>query len=87
MKTCELCPERRAVAFNLCVKHYRRFRRHGDPHIVNPGGLKYNFYCRICGGPRYYSANAAMCEVHWKAFVKDYKKNLALRKRNENLGG
>ena len=84
MILCNLCIKtpRKAVAHNLCVKHYRRLLRHGDPHIVKPGGMKYNFVCKICGGPRYYSANSAMCEAHWKAFVKDYKRKLAIRKKN-----
>lgn len=53
-----------AIGKNLCMKHYQRYRRHGDPLIKNKSGNKLKARCYICGEEAIYKKNRCFCEKH-----------------------
>lgn len=65
-RTCSICDEPH-LACDYCAKHYRRWRKHGDPLIVLPGGRE---------GSRRYTLNASCFDeitteeqAYWLGFI------------------
>lgn len=62
MKTCKIenC-EKEAKARGLCINHYRRWQRHGDPL----GGLHFKTVCGVkdCGRPH---EAKGLCNMHYR---------------------
>jgi hypothetical protein len=54
----------KVLARGLCDKHYRRWRRHGDPNIYRPNATR---GCSIpgCDAAHY---GRSWCKVHWRRF-------------------
>ena len=58
-----------SIALGLCSKHYRRYKRHGDPSIVKKKGKKNKKLCQVNGCFDPYLAKG-FCKKHYYRFKK-----------------
>ena len=50
----------------LCDKHYKRYKRHGNPHqLYGVDDSMYSEVCRACGKPANVKSKG-LCQAHYK---------------------
>lgn len=59
-----------SVCRKFCVKHYKRFLRHGNDTVVKITGRKMISNCKICHGDRI--PYSPFCRKHYREKLRNY---------------
>lgn len=69
-------------ACNMCIKHYTRFKRYGDPNIVNKPGKPHDVKKCLVEGCCNNSKAKGYCSKHYTRFKRHGDPNIVLGNEN-----